>query len=53
LTYIDRPRPEYEPLLILKFFRGPPDYTVDQRKFSPNGSRETLPETLNFSETFS
>jgi hypothetical protein len=23
LTYIDRARPEYEPLLILKFFRGP------------------------------
>jgi hypothetical protein len=22
LTYIDRPRPEYEPLLILTFFRG-------------------------------
>ncbi len=26
LTYIDRARPEYEPLLILKFFRGPHDF---------------------------
>ncbi len=25
-TYIDRARPEYEPLLILKFFRGPHDF---------------------------
>jgi hypothetical protein len=26
LTYIDRARPECEPLLILKFFRGPHDF---------------------------
>jgi hypothetical protein len=26
LTYIDRARPEYEPLPILKFFRGPHDF---------------------------
>jgi hypothetical protein len=26
LTYIDRARPEYESLLILKFFRGPLDF---------------------------
>ncbi len=24
LTYINRPRPEYEPFLILTFFRDPP-----------------------------
>jgi hypothetical protein len=27
LTYIDRARPEYEPLVIKKIFRGPHDFT--------------------------
>jgi hypothetical protein len=26
MTYIDRPRPEYEPLFIIKFFRGSHDF---------------------------
>jgi hypothetical protein len=26
LTYIERARPEYEPLLLLKFFRGPHNF---------------------------
>jgi hypothetical protein len=50
LTYIDRPRPEYEPLLLLKFFRGPTIF--DQRTFSSRGSGEILSEKLHFSENF-
>jgi hypothetical protein len=34
LTYIDRPRPEYEPLLILKFFRNPHDFTTNTAFFA-------------------
>ncbi len=33
-TYINRPRPEYEPLLILKFFRSPHDFTTNTAFFS-------------------
>ncbi len=50
LTYIDRARPEYEPLLLLKFFRGPT--ILDQRTFSSRGSGEILSEKLNFLENF-
>ncbi len=30
LTYIVRARPEYEPLLLLKFFRGPPRFQIKE-----------------------
>ncbi len=33
-TYIDRPRPEYEPLLIFKFFRNPHDFTTSTDFFA-------------------
>jgi hypothetical protein len=34
LTYIDRPRPKYEPLLILKLFRNPHDFTTNMAFFT-------------------
>jgi hypothetical protein len=34
LTYIDRPRPEYEPLLILKFFGNSHDFTTNTAFFA-------------------
>jgi hypothetical protein len=51
LTYMDMPRPEYEPLLIFKFFRGPNDL-ITETTFS-GSSGETLSGKLYFSENFS
>jgi hypothetical protein len=48
---MDMPRPEYEPLLILKFFRGPNDLLM--RRLFSGSSGETLSEKLYFSENFS
>jgi hypothetical protein len=50
LTYIDRPRPEYELLLILQYLRGPHDFR--SKKFSLPGSRGTLSEKLDFGKFF-
>jgi hypothetical protein len=50
VTCIDRARLEYEPLVILKFFRGPHDFR--SKKISAHGSGETLSEKLYFSENF-
>jgi hypothetical protein len=48
LTYIDRARPEYELLLILKFFRGPHDFR--SKKIFFRGKGEIVSEKLYYSE---
>jgi hypothetical protein len=50
LTYIERPGPEKELLLVLTFFRFP--NLLDQRKCSSRGQGETLTEKRYFSEKF-
>jgi hypothetical protein len=50
-TYTDRPRPVYEPLLILTFFRDP-HHLIAKTTFS-HSSGETLFEKLYFLEIFS
>jgi hypothetical protein len=47
LAYIDRPNPEYEPVLILKIFRNPHDFLTNMA-FFPR-FRGTLSEKLYFS----
>jgi hypothetical protein len=47
LTYRDRPRPKLEPLLVLKFFRGPHDFSF-KKIFFTRKSRIPVQKILFF-----
>jgi hypothetical protein len=50
LTHMDRPKPEYELLLVLTFVRIPHDFRTKTTIL--HGEGETLSEIFNFSVNF-